>query len=203
MIPSHAFPPLRPDPGCNETLMLIPKQPLGRSLRRWRTLSRVKQDHAAELFGVAQSTISRWESGKQEMEPEQRERVEAIIAARLTSAGDAALARLVRGQSRGAHLICDQSHRLLALSSVRRREFGCDAEDLMGQSLWPFITEALANVEAGLENVGWFDLASPPEVVAETEANSSTLVPIRAGKCRLTRILLSDGTAARLIETLS
>jgi len=35
--------------------------PLGPQLKRWRALHRVKQSHAAELFGVAQSTISRWE----------------------------------------------------------------------------------------------------------------------------------------------
>ncbi|WP_375403019.1 helix-turn-helix domain-containing protein [uncultured Sphingomonas sp.] len=183
--------------------MLILQRRLGPALRRWRALNRVKQSHAAERLGVAQSTISRWENGTQEMEPEQRARTEALVSARLTSAGDAALARLVHGQSRGAHLICDQSHRLLALSTVRRREFGCDADDLIGESLWRFITEDLAKVEDGLNGLGWFDLASPPEVVAETGANGSDVVPIRPGRCRLTRMLLSDGTAARLVETLS
>ncbi|MDC6133730.1 helix-turn-helix transcriptional regulator, partial [Burkholderia gladioli] len=37
----------------------------GASLRRWRTLRRIKQEHAAALFGVSQSTISRWEAGTQ------------------------------------------------------------------------------------------------------------------------------------------
>jgi transcriptional regulator with XRE-family HTH domain len=182
--------------------MLVPQRPIGPAFRRWRALNRVKQSHAAELFGVAQSTISRWECGAQQMEPEQRARLMALVSARLTSAGDAALARLVQEQSRGVHLICDQSHRLLALSGVRRQEFGCDAGELMGKSLWRFITEDLALAEAALEGLGWFDLQSPPEVVAETGANSSDLVPIRAGRCRLTRMVLSDGTAARLVETL-
>lgn len=181
--------------------MLIPQRPLGQALRRWRALNRVKQGHAAELLGTAQSTISRWESGAHDMTSKQRAAVEALVGARLTSAGDAALARLIAQHGRGAHLICDQSHRLLALSSVRRREFGCNADDLMGKSLWHFITEKLAHVEAELEGVGWFDLASPPAIIAETGANESELVPIRAGRCRLTRMILSDGTAARLVET--
>ncbi len=165
-------------------------------------LNRVKQLHAAELLGVAQSTISRWESGTQTMELAQRARVEALVGARLTSAGDAALARLVAQHGRGVHLMCDHSHRLLALSPVRSAEWGCDADDLMGKSLWPFITEDLARIEDGLERLGWFDLACPPAVEAETRANGSDLVPIRASRCRLTRMLLSDGTAARLVETL-
>jgi transcriptional regulator with XRE-family HTH domain len=183
--------------------VLLPHRPLGPALRRWRALNRVKQAHAAELLGVAQSTVSRWESGAQEMEAAQRGRVEALVGARLTSSGDAALARLVREHGRGAHLICDGSHRLLALSQARRREFGCDADQLMGRSLYPFITEELARVETGLDELGWFDLASPPAVVAETGANGSDLVPIRPGRCRLTRMILSDGTAARLVETLT
>lgn len=183
--------------------MPLPPHPLGPALRRWRALNRVKQLHAAELLGVAQSTISRWESGKQDMEPDQRAAVEALVSARLTSAADAALARLIQHHGRAAHLVCDQSHRLLALSSVRRNEFGCDANGLIGTSLWCFITEELALVETQLQDVGWFDLASPPSVVAQTGANASDLVPIRSGQCRLTRMVLSDGTTARLVETLS
>ena len=66
---------------------------LGAALRRWRLLNRIKQTHAAELFGVAQSTISRWESGVQEMEPAERAQVERRLSARLDAAADRALAR--------------------------------------------------------------------------------------------------------------
>jgi len=52
---------------------------LGAALKRWRLLHHVKQSHAAELFNVNQSTISRWESGTQAMEPAERARAEALL----------------------------------------------------------------------------------------------------------------------------
>lgn len=183
--------------------MIIPQRPLGQALRRWRALNRVKQSHAAELFGVDQSTVSRWECGILDMTGDQRARAETLLGARLSSAGDAALARLVEQSSGGAHLMCDYSHRLLALSAMRRREFGIDADELMGRSLWPFITEELAKIETSLEAQGWFDLASPPSLVAFTGANCSDIVPIIRSHCRLTRLILSDGAPVRLIETLN
>ncbi|CAI3807575.1 hypothetical protein GLGCALEP_04555 [Pseudomonas sp. MM221] len=97
--------------------------PFGPMLKHWRLLNRVKQLHAAQMFGVCQSTISRWESGVQDAEPEQRARIEALLKARLSSAADHALARLVSGSSQPVHLVCDLTHRLLACSAPRETEF--------------------------------------------------------------------------------
>jgi transcriptional regulator with XRE-family HTH domain len=97
---------------------------LGPALKRWRLLHRVKQSHAAELFNVNQSTISRWESGTQAMEPAERARAEALLSARLDAAADHALARLVDESPRPVHLVCDITHRLLACSARRAAEFG-------------------------------------------------------------------------------
>ena len=38
---------------------------LGRSLKTWRQLRRLKQTHAAELLSVSQATMSCWENGLQ------------------------------------------------------------------------------------------------------------------------------------------
>lgn len=73
--------------------LLKPSLP-GIALRRWRVLHRVKQSHAAELFKVTQSTISRWESGVQALDPDAHLQLERLLAARLESAADQALARL-------------------------------------------------------------------------------------------------------------
>ncbi|PPB84265.1 helix-turn-helix protein [Mycetohabitans endofungorum] len=68
----------------NETLSdMPPGAQLGSQLRRWRALHRIKQAHAAELFGVSQSTISRWEAGLQPMELAEQRHVAHTLSARL------------------------------------------------------------------------------------------------------------------------
>lgn len=176
---------------------------LGRALRRWRLLHRVKQEHAAQLFGVAQSTVSRWEAGRQAMEPAERAKLEAMVSARLDSAADRVLAALVSESPRPVHLICDLTHCLLACSAKRAEEFGVCATDLMGNSLLCYATEEILAKEETLANVGWYDESVPRSVEFYTGANGSLIVPIWESCCRWTRLLLSDGTAARLVETLS
>jgi transcriptional regulator with XRE-family HTH domain len=180
----------------------LPPPPLGASLRRWRLLHRMKQAHAAELFGVTQSTISRWEAGAQEMEPAERARVERRLAARLDSAADHALARLICGTPRPVHLVCDLTHRLLACSPSRAAEFTVPTASLLGQSLWRYATPEIARKEAALDALGWRDALAPPSLAFVSGANDSAVVPIRQSLCRWTRMTLSDGTAARLVETL-
>lgn len=176
--------------------------PLGPMLRRWRLLHRVKQSHAAGMFGVSQSTISRWEAGVQEAEPGQRAQIEALLRARLDSAADHALARLVASSSQPVHLVCDLTHRLLACSPARAAEFSVAHTELLGRSLWPFVTEAIATQEAKLDGLGWRDGIAAPALEFATGTNDSLLVPIRQSLCRWTRLTLSDGSTARLVETL-
>lgn len=175
---------------------------LRHGLRRWRTLHRVKQAHLAELLGVTQSTVSRWEGGILGFERHEARTVEAIVAARLTSGADGALRQLIAESARAIHLVCDISHRLLACSASRGATFGISPGELLGHSLWRYSTSELVAQENQLEARGWYDLAAPAPVEFETGDNSSNLVPIRPGLCRWTRMTLSDGTCARLVETL-
>ncbi|OED15405.1 helix-turn-helix transcriptional regulator [Burkholderia sp. A2] len=175
---------------------------LGPQLKRWRALHRVKQSHAAELFGVAQSTISRWEAGLQQMSPDERATAERLLAARIDSAGDRALARLIAGSAGRMHLVCDLTHRLLAGSPARAAEFAQPLSTLLGTSLWRYATPEIVRMEAALDPLGWHDRAGPPSVEFDTGANASRVVPIRGSRCRWTRMALSDGAAVRLVETL-
>lgn len=181
--------------------LLKPALP-GIALRRWRTLHRVKQSHAAQMFKVTQSTISRWESGALAMDPDAHHQLERLLAARLEAAADHALARLVGESSRPMHLVCDLTHRLLACSPSRAAQFSRPLGELIGQSLWHFATPEIVQVEAALETAGWRETQAPPALEFMTGRNASSLVPIHPGLCRWTRLVLSDGSAARLVETL-
>ena len=180
----------------------LERKALAAALRRWRLLHRVKQSHAAELLRVSQSTISRWEEGRQRIEVGEARKIEALVAVRLNSSGDAALRELVRESSREIHLICDVSHRLLSCSRSREASFSIHAADLMNQSLWRFSTRQVMEQEALLEAVGWHDSFAPAPVEFETGDNGVAVVPIRPSRCRWTRMTLSDGSAVRLVETL-
>jgi transcriptional regulator with XRE-family HTH domain len=178
----------------------MPARNLALSLRPWRMLRRVKQSHAAELLGVSQATISRWEAGTQVPSPEQAAQLAGLMTARPATPSDHALLDLVERSSAPVHLICDLSHRLLAASPRRERHWRIAARDLLGMSLWRFASAEIVEAERRLSDIGWFDEA-PPAVYVTTQSNSSPEIPIEAGRMRWTRLRLSDGAFARLVQT--
>nr|WP_315493031.1 helix-turn-helix transcriptional regulator [uncultured Pseudomonas sp.] len=182
-------------------MLLSPVLP-GVMLRRWRLLHRVKQSHAAELFNVTQSTISRWESGVLELDPLAHKKLEQLLAARLTTAADKALGRMVRESSRPVHLMCDLTHRLLACSPSRAAQFTSPVSELLGRSLWRFATPNIISTELALDKLDWREAFAPPALEFLTGHNNSSIVPISQSLCRWTRMPLCDGTTARLVESL-
>ena len=181
---------------------ICPADRLGRSLRQWRALRRVKQNHAAELLHVSQAMVSRWEAGTQVPTIDEQALLRRLMAARLDSAADHALARLVASSAGTAHLVCDLTHRLLAASPQRSRDWGPRTPELIGVSLWPYATPEIAAAEQALSEHGWFE-PDPPAIEVATGANDSPIVPIRQGRMRWTRFQLSDGAFVRLAETIA
>lgn len=175
---------------------------LGRSLRTWRALRRIKQHHAGELLGVSQATVSRWENGNLAPTPEEQAAIRELLQARADSAADRELARMVNESPRAVHLVCDLTHKLLALSSLRERQCSIPRTDLIGLSLWRFASPEIVAAEAALTDVGWFESA-PPAVELHTGENTSTEVRIQKSHMRWTRFRLADGSFARLVETLA
>ncbi len=173
----------------------------GRALRRWRRLRGVKQSHAAELFGVTQATLSRWERGHHAIPDAARRRLSRLLTAPLDSAADASLRRLVESSALSVHLICDLSHRLLAASPARVAEWRADAAELRGVSLWRFATEEIRSAESRLGELGWYDEGTG-RLDFWTGANGSPVVPIEPGILVWERLPLSDGTLARLVTSL-
>ena len=172
----------------------------GRALRRWRRLRSVKQSHAAELFGVTQATLSRWERGHHRLPDAAARKLSRLLAAPLDSAADAGLRRLVESSTLPVHLICDLSHRLLAASPARFAEWTAGAAELRGVSLWGFATDEIRSAEARLGDLGWYDDGAV-QVSFWTGANDSPIVRIDPGILVWERLQLGDGTLARLVTS--
>ncbi len=98
--------------------------------------------------------------------------------------------------------MCDLTHRLLACSPSRAAQFTSPVSTLLGQSLWRFASPQIVAKELMLDELGWREALAPPALEFASGTNDSCLVPISHSLCRWTRIPLSDGTAARLVETL-
>jgi transcriptional regulator with XRE-family HTH domain len=170
---------------------------LGLSLRRVRRLRGMKQSHAAELLGVSQATVSRWENGAQAPAGDALTALERLLAEPV--AADAALRRLVEGAAGPVHLICDATHVLLAASPARAAGWRASVADLFGRTLRPFASPEIADTERKLEALKW-PLAA---ICFWTGANADPDVPIRPGLTLWEPIRLADGRLARLVSTVA
>jgi len=176
------------------------KQNIGPSLKRWRQLNRVKQEALALDLGVSQSRISRWESGRSSPQGRDRLKVLNLLRARPGSAADSALLDLVSSSAGRVHLVCDLTHRLLAVSPDRAREWHAPVADLMGTSLWAFASDGIRAAEHSLDALGWFE-QNAPDIVFQTECAHFTAMTIPESRVKITRVPLSDGSFARLVRT--
>ena len=171
----------------------------GARLRRLRRVRGWKQSHIAELARVCQATVSRWEAGSLEPDPE----LAALLLKTLVGKApcDTALRRLVESSRASVHLITDADHRLLAASPARETEWQATAASLLGRSLWSCATEAIIAAEEGLEAGGWWKNAAPVPVTLETGPGRRVL-RIVAGVMIWERVWLADGVPARLCTSL-
>ena len=175
--------------------------PIGSALRRFRRLNMIKQATVAELLGVSQGCVSRWESHAHKPDPAQKERILQLISASAGNDRDAALKRLVESSRRPVHLICDSTHRLLAASRSRAASWRTDLSDLIGKSLWPFASPEIAAAEAGLFESGWFERAYR-SLELRTEGNGRSDVPVPPSRVLWESLPLADGRVGRLTTTI-
>lgn len=172
---------------------------IGASLRRWRVLNRVKQQALARDLGVSQSRVSRWESGSAQPEGQARTKILRLLEAQPATAADRALLDLVAKSAHPVHLVCDLSHRLLALSPAREREWHIPASDFMNRPLWRFATDGIRTMEGRLGEHGWFEPFGP-DICFATERAEFPEMFIPESRIRITRLPLSDGSFARLVR---
>jgi transcriptional regulator with XRE-family HTH domain len=172
---------------------------LGPSLRRWRVLNRVKQEALARDLGVSQSKISRWESGSAQPKGADQLKILKLLRARPESSADRTLLELVTCSSEPVHLVCDLTHRLLAVSPARATNWHVPTADLMNRPLWRFASEGIREMEGRLAEHRWFEPLSP-DILFHTEDAHFPELTILQGKIRISRLSLSDGSYARLVR---
>ena len=175
---------------------------VGPLLRRARALRRWKQQAVADLAGVAQTTVSRWEAGAIEPSPEQLRRLGPILTPVADLARDGGLKRLVVTSPLAVHLICDLTHRLLAASPAREAEWLVPAEDLHGEPLFPFATDEIREAESRLDDIGWFADATTSAVLWVRGRERASTIRMATGYCVWERLTLNDGSPVRLVTTL-
>jgi len=171
------------------------------TLKRTRLLAGMKQSHVAELLGVTQSTVSRWEAGLIVPEPEQARALRDLFARRPAPESDAALKRLVESSSASVHLICDTTHRLLATSPSRSRRWRGGVAEYLGRPLIFYASPLILKAEESISEMGWFE-GETTFLRFETDANTDPDLPIEAGVMLWERMPLSDGSMGRLVTSL-
>lgn len=175
---------------------MVPSLPL----KHLRRLAGMKQSHLAELMGVTQPTVSRWENGSLPLTVEQARALQTLFAARPDPAQDAALKRLVETSTSPVHLICDRTHRLLAASPARAADWRVSIAEYLGRSLLVYASEEILSAEAKLDDLGWHD-GGLSSLAFETGANGDPDIPIRPGPMLWERVRLSDGSSGRLVTS--
>jgi len=177
----------------------LPSFKPGPALRVARRVRGMKQSHAAEYLRIGQPMVSRIERG--EVEPGRRlhTRILDLVMARLDPARDAGLRRLIDHAGSPVHLICDVTHRLLAASLTREQEWQRSFADLRGRSLWGHASMEIHATEATLVDLGWGEVNGIHTLTFVTGANLSQDLRIMADTLTWDRVILADGSAARIV----
>ena len=175
---------------------------LCRVLKRLRSVRGIKQSHLAEILGVDQATVSRWERGTARPGAAAHARLERLLCAPADPAADRALKRLVETSPDPVHLVCDVTHRLLAASPSREAEWSAPAAAFLGTPLFRYASEAIRTHEARLADLGWYESLAP-RLVFRTGANLSDEIRILPSRMMWERLALADGSIARLVTTLA
>jgi transcriptional regulator with XRE-family HTH domain len=176
---------------------------LGARLRRFRRLRILKQGHVAEMLGVSQGLVSRWEAGIHMPTLEMCTRIRRLLGVAPDSTSDRALRKLVEVANVPVHLICDTTHRLLAASHAREQEWEASADAFVGSSLWRFATDQIVMAEDRLGDHGWFDRTNPGRLSILTQGNGSAEMRILPSALEWEQIDLADGRMGRLVTTIA
>lgn len=166
-------------------------------LLRLRRAMGVKQLSLAHEMGVDQTTVSRWEAGRQTPSIGMQQKALAILSS--VGSDDTGLRRLVENAGNYVHLVDDATHVCLAYSPLRARSWKTSQKALIGVSLWQFATDEIRQAEADLEKGDWWAAQMPTPQSFQTSRRVHEEITISAGGILWERLYLSDGTPVRLV----
>lgn len=174
----------------------------GTQLRRLRRSHGMKQTHLAELVGVGQSTVSKWECGYLLPSTGQHLRLVTLFSTRLDPARDAWLSRLVECSTRQVHVMCDTEHYLLAASRPRIGEWRRDFNEVAAQPLTRLLPPDIAFAENWIveHDAEAFRLST---LVVRTGGREGGPYDIAPALMLWERFQLSEGKWVRLVTNVS
>lgn len=170
----------------------------GLRLKRLRRAKNIKQSALADLLGVDQATVFRWESGAH-VPPGAAQHM-AFDTLGTVRSDDSALKRLVEHSADCVHLVDEGSRVCLAYSPRRARDWGINCHAMLGVSLWQFTTDDIRRAESGFAQASWWDVAAPLPKAFVADRKIHDKIRISAGTIVWERLYLSDGTPVRLVS---
>lgn len=166
-------------------------------LRGLRRAKGLKQSALAQDLCIDQTTVSRWEAGRQMPTADMQARALKLLTD--ATADDAALRRLVENAGNYVHLVEEASHICLAYSKPRATDWRASQSDLLGVSLWQFATDEIRQAEAELADSNWWSERMPASKSFRTSGLRHEKINISEGGILWERLYLADGTPARLV----
>lgn len=173
----------------------------GLILRRYRIMRGMKQQSLADLFGVRQSTMSKWEQGTLYISEERQAQIMDLISVYPSWIADSWLRRLVETSSQRVHVICDVSHRLLAASPSRVAEWGVTSRELIGQKLLQDAPDDIVAAEKHLLQGGAGENYLRPMIIS-TAGQRSGRYKVEPGRLLWEKLQIEDGSWVRLVTDL-
>lgn len=170
-------------------------------IKRMRIQKGMKQGNFAHLFGVSQSTVSKWENGTLQLSTQQLKKLRSNFNAKLDPNYDQWLRRLIENSGIPVHLMCETSHFPLAASGPRLEEWGCDLNDMMDRPLSADLPEDIFEAEINFSN----EIMNQPKLryfKTETVGRKNGNYRINPAKMVWERTQLSGGEWVRVVTNL-
>ena len=161
----------------------------------------LKQAAFAELIGVDQATISRWESGRQSPDLAMQQRLRDLM--RRIDPGEEVLLRHWINASVGYTVLVDEDRVIRAASPSYCSIHGVSATEVLGRSTIPTFTAELERALWLAVDRGFFEgEVASATVVARTNALSGQPRDI-AGMSVWTPVPLTDGRVLRRVDRIA